>query len=77
MYVKQINQSTGLGCDELFAYSEDSVVGDGQGRYFYYHDDATKAAGVSRLRLGDEQSAVLGTSAIAMLAWKAELTGTE
>jgi hypothetical protein len=77
MYVKQVNQSTGLGCDELFAYSEDAVVGDGQGRYFYYHDDAMKAAGVSRLRLGDEQSPVLGTSAVAMLAWKAELTGTE
>ncbi|CAN9275031.1 unnamed protein product [Alternaria alternata] len=77
MYVKQTTQSTGLGCDELFAYSEDAVVGDGQGRYFYYHDDAMKAAGVSRLRLGDEQSPVLGTSAIAMLAWKAELTGTQ
>ncbi|KAG9189243.1 hypothetical protein G6011_06111 [Alternaria panax] len=44
---------------------EDAVVGDGQGRYFYYHDDAMKA------------NPVLGTSAVAMLTWKAGLTGTE
>ncbi|KAF1838777.1 hypothetical protein BDW02DRAFT_576041 [Decorospora gaudefroyi] len=77
MYLKQINQSTGLGCDELFAYSSDAVVGDGQGRYFYYHDDAMAAAGVSRLRLGDEESPVMGTSAVAMSAWNAEAAGTE
>jgi hypothetical protein len=77
MYIKQLSQSTGLGCDELFAYSDDAVVGDGAGRYFYYHDDAMKAAGVSRLRLGDEESPVLSTSAVAMAAWNAEQAGTE
>jgi hypothetical protein len=77
MYVKKTSQSAGLGCDELFAYKDDAVVGDGQGRYFYYHDDAMKAAGVSRLRLGDEESPVIGTSSVAMIAWNAELFGTE
>lgn len=77
MYVKKAGALTSLGCDELFAYSDDAVVGDGQGRYFYYHDDAMKAAGVSRLRLGDEESPVLGTSAVAMVAWKAEMTENE
>ncbi|KAF2844233.1 hypothetical protein T440DRAFT_410610, partial [Plenodomus tracheiphilus IPT5] len=77
MYLKYITQQADLGCDDLFAYNDDAVVGDGQGRYFYYHDDSMNAAGVSRLRLGVEESPIEGTSAVAMVPWRASATGTE
>jgi hypothetical protein len=77
MYLKDSAEKAGLGCDELFAYNEHTVVGDGQGRYFYFHDDTMESAGVSRLRLGDEKTPVSGTSAVAMPAWSAAETETE
>lgn len=76
MYVKGVDQTAGLGCDELFVYSEDAVVGDGAGRYLYYHVNTMQAAGVSRLRLGDEEYPVNGTSAVALVAWSAAETET-
>jgi len=75
MYVKQTTQTAELGCDELFVYSEDTIVGDGAGRYLYYYQNTMSAAGVSRLRLGDEEEPVVGTSAVALVAWHAEEAG--
>ncbi|KAI8932265.1 hypothetical protein NX059_010466 [Plenodomus lindquistii] len=71
IYIKKTSQATGLGCDELFVYSNDAVAGDGAGRYMYYHTNTMQAAGVSRLRLGDEESPVKGTSALALVPWNA------
>jgi len=77
MYVKQTTQTAGLGCDELFAYNDNAIVGDGAGRYLYYYINTMTAAGVSRLRLGDEEQPVVGTSAVALVAWHAEEAGAE
>jgi hypothetical protein len=76
-YVKQTSQSAGLGCDELFVQSDNAVVGDGAGRYLYYHTNTMQAAGVSRLRLGDEEQVVVGTSALALVPWNAAALGEE
>ncbi|KAH7381443.1 hypothetical protein DE146DRAFT_286217 [Phaeosphaeria sp. MPI-PUGE-AT-0046c] len=77
MYVKKSTQATGLGCDELFVYSDNAVAGDGAGRYLYYHTNTMSAAGVSRLRLGDDEHPVIGTSALALVAWNAAEVETE
>ncbi|KAF1921341.1 hypothetical protein BDU57DRAFT_46632 [Ampelomyces quisqualis] len=77
MYVKKTAQAAGLGCDELFVYSNNAVAGDGAGRYLYYHTNTMEAAGVSRLRLGDEENPVKGTSALALVAWNSTEVGTE
>ncbi|KAL6709941.1 hypothetical protein ACN47E_000726 [Coniothyrium glycines] len=75
MYVKGATQAAELGCDDLFVYNADSIIGDGQGRFLYYHADSMRAAGVSRLRLGDEESPVQGTHAVALVPLTAEETG--
>lgn len=77
MYVKKALQAAGLGCDELFVYSDNAVAGDGAGRYLYYHTNTMTAAGVSRLRLGDDEHPVVGTSALALVAWNAAEVETE
>lgn len=77
IYVKKTAQAAGLGCDELFVYSDDAVAGDGAGRYFYYHTNSMTAAGVSRLRLGDDEHPVVGTSALGLVAWRAAEVETE
>lgn len=77
MYVKKTAQPTGLGCDELFVFSDAAVAGDGAGRYLYYHTNTMQAAGVSRLRLGDEEHPVKGTSALALVGWNSTDIGTD
>jgi hypothetical protein len=77
IYLKKTAQPTGLGCDELFMYSDNSVAGDGAGRFMYYHTNTMEAAGVSRLRLADEEAPITGTSAVALVAWNSTEVGTD
>jgi hypothetical protein len=77
MYVKKTAQPAGLGCDELFVFSDAAVAGDGAGRYLYYHTNTMQAAGVSRLRLGDEEHPVVGTSALALVPWNSTDVGAD
>ncbi|ORX94109.1 hypothetical protein BCR34DRAFT_620235 [Clohesyomyces aquaticus] len=69
LYVKKPDIAAGIGYGEPFAYSDNSIIGDGAGRYLDFHKDAMSAAGVSRLRLGDEENPVVGTSAVALMAF--------